>query len=92
MQPKTLSMIARLRCAAALLMGLPAIVAAACLAHGHGSLGSLGLLAILAGAIAAGALGAYGLLSPIRRKPVHFDTNPDFSTLSRARSFIPSKH
>lgn len=56
----------RLRGAAALLLSLPAIVAAACFAHGHGALGSTGLLAILAVAITAGAIGAYRLLTPLR--------------------------
>ncbi len=56
----------RLRAAATLLLSLPAIVAAACFAHGHGALGSAGLLAVLAAAIAAGAAGAYLALSPLR--------------------------
>lgn len=81
-----------LRKAAALLMSLPAMVAAACLAHGHGALGSIGLLAILAAAIAAGALGAYGLLSLARRKPVQFNTNPDFGRPVSAPSVISNKH
>lgn len=55
-----------LRLAAVLLLSLPAAVAAACFAHGHGALGSGGLLAALAAAIAAGAYGAYRLLALTR--------------------------
>ena len=55
-----------LRRAAALLLSLPAIVATACFAHGHGALGSGALLAVLAVSSAAGAWGAYGLLVLLR--------------------------
>lgn len=67
MKLDTLSLESRLRKAAALLMSLPATVAAACFAHGHGALGSYALLAVLAVAIAAGGIGAYLLLSLIRK-------------------------
>lgn len=56
----------RLRTAALLLMSLPALVATACFAHGHGALGSYALLAVLVTAIAAGAYGAYHLLNLLR--------------------------
>lgn len=56
----------RLRTAALLLMTLPALVATACFAHGHGAVGSYALLAVLVAAIAAGAYGAYHLLNLIR--------------------------
>ncbi|MCC2655862.1 MAG: hypothetical protein K0Q76_970 [Panacagrimonas sp.] len=56
----------RLRFAAALLLCLPAIVAAACFAHGHGAMGSPGLLAVITACIAAGAAGSYPLLQMIR--------------------------
>lgn len=55
-----------LRFAAVLLLTLPASVAAACFAHGHGALGSTGLLAVLAAAIGAGAWSAYTLLMALR--------------------------
>ncbi len=54
-----LSIQARLKTVAALLMTLPSVVATACFAHGHGTLSSPGLLAVLAAAISAGAVGAY---------------------------------
>ncbi|HEX4895679.1 MAG TPA: hypothetical protein VFV11_05045 [Solimonas sp.] len=62
MSTATSSNLSRLRMAAVLLLSLPATVATACFAHGHGALGSWSLLAILATAIAAGAWGAYGVL------------------------------
>lgn len=61
------SLESRLRKAAALLMSLPATVAAACFAHGHGALGSYALLGVLTAAVAAGGIGAYLLLSLIRK-------------------------
>ena len=76
----------RLRSAALLLMSLPATVAAACFAHGHGTVGSSALLAILIVAIVAGAVGAYRLLSLTRREPVAFDTDPDFDSSAAIRS------
>ena len=76
----TQSLESRLRSAALLLMSLPTLVALACFAHGHGTLGSSGLLGVLILAVGAGALGAYRLLSLARREPVMFDTNPDFGT------------
>lgn len=80
----TLSLESRLRKAAALLMSLPATVAAACFAHGHGAVGSYTLLAVLAVAIAAGGVGAYLLLSLIR-KPVS-----DTASLTAARASTPT--
>lgn len=71
----TLSLESRLRKAATLLMSLPATVAAACFAHGHGALGSYALLAVLAAAVAAGGIGAYLLLSLIR-KPASLSGRP----------------
>ncbi len=62
----TMSIDARLRNAAALLMSLPATVAVACFAHGHGALGLSALLGVLAASIAAGGLGACLLLSLLR--------------------------
>lgn len=56
----------RLRTSAVLLMTLPALVATACFAHGHGAVGSYALLAMLVAAIAAGAYGAYQLLNLLR--------------------------
>lgn len=56
----------RLRQAAVLLMSLPTVVAAACFAHGHGSLGSTALLLVLAACVAAGAVGSYRVLELIR--------------------------
>lgn len=76
----------RLRSAATLLMALPTLVALACFAHGHGTLGSSGLLATLILAVGAGAVGAYQLLSLTRRKAVMFDTNPDFGVVPAAVS------
>lgn len=67
MKLDTMSLESRLRKAAALLMSLPATVAAACFAHGHGALGSFALLGVLAAAIAAGGVGAYLLLSLVRK-------------------------
>ena len=56
----------RLRLAATLLLSLPAVVATACFAHGHGAMGSYSLLALLVAAIAAGAYGAYQVLALLR--------------------------
>lgn len=67
MKLASMSLESRLRKVSALLMGLPATVAAACFAHGHGALGSGSLLAILATCIAAGAFGSYLLLSLLRK-------------------------
>jgi hypothetical protein len=67
MNCNTMSIDARLRNAAALLSSLPATVAAACFAHGHGALGLPALLGVLAASIAAGGLGAYLLLSLLRK-------------------------
>lgn len=67
MKLDTTSIESRLRKAAILLMSLPATVAAACFAHGHGALGSYALLGVLATAIAAGGVGAYLLLSLVRK-------------------------
>lgn len=61
------SLESRLRKAAALLMSLPATVAAACFAHGHGAVGSVALLVVLAACVAAGAFGSYLLLSLVRK-------------------------
>jgi len=72
MTPATPPFAHRLRLAATLLMSLPALVAGACFAHGHGALGSQSLLALLVVAIAAGACGAYPILSllhPQQRAP-----------------------
>lgn len=66
MKPATPSIETRLRLAATLLMGLPAAVATACFAHGHGAMGSYSLLALLVAAIAAGAYGAYQVLTLLR--------------------------
>lgn len=66
MNPATPCIETRLRLAAALLLGLPAAVATACFAHGHGAVGSFSLLALLLAAIAAGACGAYSLLTLLR--------------------------
>lgn len=69
MNLNTMSIDARLRNAAALLLSLPATVAAASFAHGHGALGAYALLAALVASIAIGGVGAYLLLS-LLRKPV----------------------
>ena len=66
MTPVPMSFESRLRLAAVLLLSLPAIVAAACFAHGHGALGSGSLLAILAACFGAGAAGSYPLLKLLR--------------------------
>lgn len=50
-----------------LLLGLPAMVAAACFAHGHGALGSQALSLLLLVAFALGALGAYALLRIVQQ-------------------------
>ncbi|HEX4870997.1 MAG TPA: hypothetical protein VFV27_01675 [Nevskiaceae bacterium] len=63
----------RLRRAALLLPILPAIVAAASFAHGHGSLELRGLLAILAACLALGGSAGWQLLrlsqTPRFRRP-----------------------
>jgi hypothetical protein len=66
MRIATSSFESRLRFAAALLLCLPAIVAVACFAHGHGALGSHGLLAVISACIAAGAAGSHPLLQMFR--------------------------
>jgi hypothetical protein len=60
------SLESRLRLAAALLLCLPAIVAAACFAHGHGALSSTALLGALSACIAAGATTGLALLRPLK--------------------------
>ena len=59
----------RLRLAAALLLSLPAIVAAACFAHGHGAMPSTAFLATLFACIAAGATTGLALLGMVKRSP-----------------------
>ncbi|MGQ0530286.1 MAG: hypothetical protein ACT4PG_10855 [Panacagrimonas sp.] len=86
---ETPSVESRLRKAAALLMSLPATVAAACFAHGHGAVGSLALLAVLAAAIAAGGYGAYLLLSLVRKSKPHSHTNSNTNS-NPALSAAPS--
>lgn len=76
MKLDTLSIESRLRKAAALLMSLPATVAAACFAHGHGAVGSYALLGVLAAAIAAGGVGAYLLLSLVRKPTANPSLRP----------------
>ena len=66
MKHATPTLESRLRTAAVLLMTLPALVATACFAHGHGAVGSYALLAVLVAAIAVGAHGAYHLLNLLR--------------------------
>lgn len=63
MNISSLSLQRRLKLASLLLLSLPAVVAAACFAHGHGALGSLVLTCVLSAAFALGSLGAYALLS-----------------------------
>ena len=70
----------RLRLAAALLMSLPAIVATACFAHGHGAMGSYTLLALLVAAIAAGAYGAYQVLTLLRPQQHALNALPKAAT------------
>ncbi len=70
----------RLRLAATLLMGLPAAVATACFAHGHGAMGSYSLLAVLVAAIAAGGYGAYQLLTLLRPQQNTFNGLPKAAT------------
>ncbi len=65
-----LSIQARLKTVAALLLTLPAVVATACFAHGHGALSAPGLLLLLAAAISAGAAGAYLALGARRSRAV----------------------
>ena len=65
MKTRTPTLAARLRIVATLLLTLPAVVAAACFAHGHGAVGAGVLLAVIAAAIAAGAAGAYLALAAL---------------------------
>lgn len=88
----TAALESRLRTAARLLLSLPATVAAACFAHGHGALGSYSLLAVLVLAIVAGAGGAYLLLSLVRPRDVQFDTNPDSQSDLPAAAASFAKH
>lgn len=72
MKTATPSLESRLRLAAILLMSLPALVATACFAHGHGAVSSNALLVMLVAAIATGACGAYPLFKLLhtpQRKP-----------------------
>ena len=88
MKLDTMSIESRLRKAATLLMSLPATVAAACFAHGHGAMGSLALLAVLAAAIAAGAVGAYLLLSLLRRPDTQFASKTALSVAAASTTTI----
>ncbi|MDO9451230.1 MAG: hypothetical protein Q7J29_00050 [Stagnimonas sp.] len=82
MTPATPTLESRLRLAATLLMSLPAVVATACFAHGHGALGSYSLLALLVVAIAAGSYSAYQLLTLLRTRQNTLDGLPTAATTS----------
>ena len=88
MKLDTMSIESRLRKAATLLMSLPATVAAACFAHGHGAMGSLALLAVLAAAIAAGGVGAYLLLSLLRRPASSFSSKTSLPVAAASTTTI----
>ena len=80
MKSATPSIETRLRLAATLSLSLPAVVATACFAHGHGAMGSYSLLALLVAAIAAGAYGAYQLLTLLRPQQNTLDGLPRAAT------------
>ena len=60
--PNSVSFRSTLRSAAGLLVALPALVALACFAHGHGAYGATGLGLALVACLAVGALAARRLM------------------------------